>query len=189
MQSNHAARVQYVMGRAIVNWTQRGVKSGLMPLSDKWNSYTQRMISKTDAWGIKMGDDFASARQTNLGTAIVRASQDWTAFVGRLQEQLGGAIVQVAKTQVAYREALAQNQKHLAALVSAAARTEARADLFARLMELDPVPPPAPTVAMQPIPAPDRPGASILGLYAGLAGFLLIVTLLLTSGKLERKAA
>lgn len=186
---NHAARVQYVMGRVIVNWTLRGVKSGLMPMSEQGRAYTLRMIGQTEAWGMKMHDEFASSRQASLGTAIVQASQDRTAAAGYLQERLGRAILQVVMTQATARQALAKNQMQLAALMSAVVRTEARADLFARLMELDPVPAPAPVVAMQPVPAPDRAGASLLGLYAGLAGFLLIMTLLVTNQKPEQRAA
>ena len=189
MEANHAARVQAVMGRSIVNWTQRGVRIGLMPLTEQAYAYTRRMIGKTHAWGVTLEDEFDAARQANLGAAIVEAGRDWEAYAGDTQERSGRAIVQVVKVQDGYAQALARNQEQLAALVSAVARTEARADLFARLMQLDPVPSPVSFATVEPILPAGRPGTMLVALWAGLVGFAVFLSLFLSVARVEGRAA
>lgn len=189
MEANHLARVQAVMGRSIVNWTQRGVRIGLMPSTEQSEAYTRRMIGKTQAQGMMLEDEFDATRQPNLGAAIVEAGRDWEAYAGDTQEHLGRAIVQVVKVQDEYAQALARNQEQLAALVSAVARTEARADLFARLMQLDPVATPTSFAEAEPISTPSRPSTMLVALWSGLAGFAVFLRLFLSVARVEGRAA
>jgi hypothetical protein len=189
IEANHVARVQAVMGRSIVDWTQWGVRAGLMPLTQQADAYTSRMIGKTYAWSMTLDDEFDAARQVNLGAAIVEAGRDWAAYAADTEERLGRAIVQVVKVQDEYAQALARNQEQLAALVSAVARTEARADLFARLMQLDPVPSPVSFAAAEPISLPSRPSTMLVALWSGLAGFAVFLSLFLSVARVEGRAA
>ena len=189
MEANHAARVQTVMGRSIVNWTQRGVRIGLMPSTEQSEAYTRRMIGKTQAQGMMLEDEFDATGQPNLGAAIVEATRDWEAYAGDTQEHLGRAIVQVVKVQDEYAQALARNQEQLAALVSAVARTEARADLFARLMQLNQVHSPVFFAAAEPISTPSRPSTRLVALWSGLVGFAAFLSLFLSVARVEGRTA
>ncbi|HSE60346.1 MAG TPA: hypothetical protein VLA99_16725 [Nitrospiraceae bacterium] len=189
MEANHAARVQTVMGRSIVIWTQRGVRIGLMPSTELAEAYTRRMIGKTQAQGMMLEDEFDATRQPNLGAAIVEAARDWETYVGETQQRLGRAIMQVVKVQDEYAQALAGNQEQLAALVSAVARTEARADVFARLMQLDPVPSPISFAEAEPISTPSRPSTMLVALWSGLAGFAVFLRLFLSVARVEGRVA
>jgi hypothetical protein len=53
-EAEHASRVQAVMGRSIVNFTRRGVRSGLWSLADRFAPGNPRMIRVTEARGETM---------------------------------------------------------------------------------------------------------------------------------------
>ena len=74
-------------------------------------------------------------------------------------------------------------------VVSAVARTEARADLFARLMQLDPLPSPVSFAAAEPIPSPGRPSTMLVALWSGLVGFAVFLSLFLSVARVQGKAA
>lgn len=126
--------------------------------------------------------------QPNLGAAIVEAARDWEAYTGETQQRLGRAIVQVVTVQEDYHQKLAGNQEQLAALVSAVARTEARADLFARLMQVDPVPSPISFAVAEPSSAPSRPSTMLVSLWSGLIGFVVFLSLFLSVARVEGRA-
>ena len=48
----HSARVQEVMGRSIVNFTRRGVRSGVLS-GEPVSAYNADMIRKTEAMGLR----------------------------------------------------------------------------------------------------------------------------------------
>ena len=79
--------------------------------------------------------------------------------------------------------------EQLAALVSAVARTEARADLFARLMQLNQVHSPVFFAAAEPISTPSRPSTRLVALWSGLVGFAAFLSLFLSVARVEGRTA
>lgn len=132
LKAEHAGRVQAVMGRAIVNFTQRGVRSGLLSAAPDSSAYNHRMIKMAEATGRRMDGEFAANQQPNLGRAIVAATHDVVTFAARAQERMGYAIVQLTKTRAAYEEARSANQNQLGSLVVAAVRAELRSKNLGR---------------------------------------------------------
>lgn len=123
--ANHLARVQGVMGRAIVNFTNRGVRNGLLSVDRDGTLYNMRMIGAIEAQGQRLHDAFASTWQATIGRRIVEAAQhDWLQ-TGTLQERLGWALVQ-AQMSTAAGQAVQQEQ--LASLIVAAVRSEIATD-------------------------------------------------------------
>ena len=121
--SEHEARVQAVMGRSIVNFTQRGIRSGVFSADLYLSDYNQRMIGATEQRGKRMHDGFASTWQSVLGKGIVDASQEHLQRVGVVQEQLGSAILHVAQARMFLDEAWSSNQYQLGSLMAAFDRT------------------------------------------------------------------
>ena len=76
--ANHMARVQYVMGRAIVNFTARGIRSGVLSADQYLSDYNTNMIRVTEVSGQRLDHEFASTWQATLGREIVDASQNYT---------------------------------------------------------------------------------------------------------------
>jgi hypothetical protein len=126
--SHHMARVQYVMGRAIVNFTRRGIRNGVLSADQYLSEYNTNMIRATEANGERLDHEFASTWQATLGHRIVDAIQDHRRRAGTIQEQLGAAILHVTQAQTGSEKIRAAQQEQLASLVLAAVRTEAQAD-------------------------------------------------------------
>lgn len=124
LEAEHAGRIQAVMGRSIVNFTQRGIKNGLLSAAQPLSAYNQRMIRMTDTLGKRMDGEFAVNWQPNLGRTIVTATHDLATVGARTQERIGHAIVQLARTSAAYEDARSANQTQLGSLVAAAVRSE-----------------------------------------------------------------
>ncbi|GKS59284.1 hypothetical protein YTPLAS18_28110 [Nitrospira sp.] len=186
--ANHAARVQYVLGRAIVNGTQRGIHAGFVPLATKTHGYTRRLVAQAHGWGASMDEAYFAAREANLGAAIVEASRGWMASSGRVQERLGRVIGTIATTQSTYGHALTRNREQMTALMGAATRTEARADLFAHLMSLDPAPLPPVYASVGRTSMSFRPDPSTVALWSVLLGFTAFFSLFLSVGRMGRTA-
>lgn len=129
----HAARVQSVMGRAIVNFTARGIRSGAMSADQSLSDFNATMIRATEARGQRLDQEFASTWQETLGRRIVDASQDYTRRDEAIQERLGTAILHLTQAQTRSDDARAENQYQLASLMTAAMNTDALADRAARL--------------------------------------------------------
>jgi hypothetical protein len=120
--ADHLARVQGVMGRAIVNFTKRGVRNGLLSADQYGTMYNMNMIGATEAQGQRLHDAFASTWQATLGRRIVEAAQyDWMR-AGAIQERLGSVLVQVAHAQMRAENGHAAQQERLASLIFAAVR-------------------------------------------------------------------
>ena len=117
--SEHEARVQTVMGRSIVNFTQRGIRSGVFSADLYLSDYNQRMIGATEQRGKRMYDGFASTWQSVLGKRIVDASQEHLQRIGGVQEQLGSAILHVVQARMGLDEAWSSNQHQLGTLMAA----------------------------------------------------------------------
>lgn len=126
--ANHLARVQGVMGRAIVNFTSRGVRHGLLSADQYGTMYNMKMIDTIQVQGQRLHDQFASTWQATLGRRIVEAAQhDWLQ-AGAIQERLGSALVQVIRAQMSSEEGQAMQQEQLASLIFAAVRNEVMTD-------------------------------------------------------------
>ena len=122
--ADHLARVQGVMGRAIVNFTTRGVRNGLLSADQDGTMYNMKMIATIEAHGQRLHDQFASTWQATLGRRIVEAAQhDWLQ-TGAIQERLGSAVVQVVHAQMSLENGQAVRQEQLASLILAAVRQE-----------------------------------------------------------------
>jgi hypothetical protein len=129
----HAARVQTVMGRAIVNFTQRGIRSGMLSADLYLSDYNQGMIAAIEARGRRMHDEFASTWQAVLGRWIVDVSRDSMRRMAEVQEQLGSAIVHMTQAKMGLEGAWASNQYQLGSLMAAVDRTAPADDGMALL--------------------------------------------------------
>jgi hypothetical protein len=96
--ADHMVRVQYVMGRAIVYFTARGIRSGVLSADQYCSDYNTRMIRATEASGQRLDHEFASTWQATLGREIVDAIQDYSRQAGAIQERLGTAILHLTQT-------------------------------------------------------------------------------------------
>ena len=71
MRTDHEGRVQTVMGRAIVNFSQRGWRNGMVPAGFEPSGFNQRMIHTTETMGQRLDAEFSSVWQPTLGRTIV----------------------------------------------------------------------------------------------------------------------
>ena len=183
----HMARVQAVMGRAIVNFTARGIRSGVLSAEQYLSDYNKKMIRATDASGQRLDHEFASTWQATLGRRIVDASQNYRWRAGAIQEQLGSALVHVTQAQTGSEEVRAAQQEQLASLVVAAIRTEALADHATLLAAIESLPDDTGVLSTKPASWPDIP----MG-YLIVAGLMLVTVffggLSLTAQTRETKA-
>ena len=136
----HAARVQTVMGREIVNFTKRGVRSEMLSANQYFSQYNDRMIQTTEARGRHLDREFASTWQSTLGHRIIAAAQDYRGMSMSIQEQMGRAILQMTHLQATLEERWAQNEYQLASLIVAAVRTDALTDRLTQLTIAEPTP-------------------------------------------------
>jgi len=164
----HMARVQGVLGRAIVNFTQRGIRSGALSADRYRSAYNADMIRATEARGQRLHHEFASTWQATLGRGIMEAFQNYTKRAGAIQEQLGTAILHMAQAQRGSEEVRATQQVQLASLVIAAVRTESLADRLTLLAALESFSEGAPVAFTEPASWPEIP----MG-YLIVAGLLL----------------
>lgn len=122
--ADNLARVQSVMGRAIVNFTTRGVRHGLLSADQDGAIYNMKMIGTIQTQGQRLHDQFASTWQAMLGRRIVEAARDDWFQAGAIQERLGSALVRVVRAQMSAEEGQAMQQEQLASLIFAAVRND-----------------------------------------------------------------
>lgn len=134
MPDDHAARVQAVMGRSIVNGTRRGLRSGILSADQYLSDYNRDMIGAAEQWGGRMQGAFAATWQTLLGRWIVDAGRDYAVRAAGVQEQLGVAIVHVAQARMGLEEAWAVNQYQLGSLLAAVDRAATMTEPADRIM-------------------------------------------------------
>ncbi len=119
---NHMARVEGIKGRAIVNFSARGIRNGILSADQYDSAYNTRMIGIIKARGQQLHDAFASTWQTTLGRRIVEAAQrDWLQ-AGAIQERLGWALIQMVQVQRRLEQGQAMQQEQLASLIFASVR-------------------------------------------------------------------
>ena len=134
-EADHRARMQYVMGRSVVNQTRRGLASGALSAGRYADEFNAALIERAELIGQRMHDQFESTRQATLGRSIIEAIQEEDRMASAVQERIGRAVVQVTQAQEGYVEAKAAGQVQLASAMSAAVRTDALVDRLALLEE------------------------------------------------------
>ena len=187
IQANHIARVQYVMGQAIVNFTARGIRSGVLSADQYFSDYNTSMIRAIEANGQRLNHEFASTWQATLGREIVDAIQDSSRQAGAIQERLGTAILHLTQAQTGSEEVRATQQEQLASLIVAAIRTEALADRLTLLAAIESLPEDTAVASAEPASWPEIPVD-----YLIVAGLMLVTVLFgglsLTARSREAKA-
>ena len=157
------------MGRAIVNFTERGIRSGVLSADQYLSGLQHRMIRATEVRGQRLDHEFASTWQATLGRGIVDAFQNYTERAGAIQEQLGTAILHVAQAQTGSEEVRAAKQEQLASLVMAAVRTEALADRLTLLAAIESLPEETAVASTEPASWPEIPMGYLIA-----AGLMLV---------------
>jgi hypothetical protein len=153
----HMARIQGVMGRAIVNFTRRGVQNEVLSANQYLSGFNDRMIRATEIRGQRLDQEFASTWQATLGHGIVDAFQNYTERAGAMQTQLGTAILHVAQAQTGSDDVRASKQEQLASLVTAAVRTEALTDRLTLLAAIESMPEETAVASTKPAFWPEIP--------------------------------
>ncbi|MCX5722126.1 MAG: hypothetical protein NT179_08880 [Nitrospirae bacterium] len=184
---DHAARIQTVMGREIVNFTKRGIQSGLLSADRYRSRYNSLMIHRSDARAQRRDIEFASTWQATLGRGIVEAAQNYRRLSASIQEQLGSAILQMTHLQATREESRAANQYQLASLITAAVRTGALADRIELLAAAEPKAKPAVVASQDTASLPQVPMGVLIAAALGLAA-VFFGGLTMAGSLRERKA-
>lgn len=185
---NHAARVQTVMGREIVNFTKRGIQNQVLSADQYLSRYNDRMILTVKTRGQNLDREFTSTWQATLGHRIVEAAQNYRLLSASIQEQLGRAILQMTHLQATMEEHLAANQDQLASLIAAAVRTDALSDRITVLAAAEPNKPEPTMVASQDTATlPQIPMGFLLAAAVGLIA-VFFGGLTMSGAMRERKA-
>ena len=171
--ADHAARVQYVLGRSIVVFTGRGIRSGVLSPILIDEPYNQRMIALTENRGARLESAYAETGQPVFGRAIVAATQEAVKSDERIQDRLGKAIVRIASLQEE-NQAKGDAQTQLALLTLASLHTEEMADRFDNLAKAEASLQPVATVLSEPRTWPDTPSSLLMAGSIGLIGVLFI---------------
>ena len=169
MPADHQARVQGVMGRAIVNGTRRGIGSGALSADLYLSDYNSQMIRTVEMRGQHLDQEFTSTWQAMLGRNIVDAFQRYQERAAVNQERIGTALVHLAQIRQAADEGRAAIQSQLASLVVAAVRTQALSDRLTLLAAIQSFPEDTRVASTEPASLPEIP----VGFLAA-AGFLLM---------------
>lgn len=166
----HQARVQGVMGREIVNFTKRGLRSGVLSANQPRSDYNVRMIRVAEARGQRLHEAFSFTWQARLGRDIVDAFKTYTERAGAIQERMGSALVQLAQDQYALKRGRAAIQTQLASLITAAIRSEALSDRLTLLAAIESFPEDETVAFTEPASLPEISMGALIGF-----GILLMV--------------
>ena len=183
----HAARVQTVMGREIVNFTKRGVRSEVLSADQYVSQYNDRMIRTAEARGELLDREFTSTWQATLGHRIIAAAQDYRGLSLSIQEQLGRAILRMTHLQAMLEESWAKNEHQLASLIVAAVRTGALTDRLTQLAIAEPTPTHTIVVSQDEASLPHIPVGVLAAAALALAG-IFFAGLTMAATIRERKA-
>lgn len=124
-EADHRARMQYVMGKAVVNHTRRGIRSGMLSADQYRSDFNNTLIRTAELAGLRMHDQFEATRQGTLGRSIVEAVQEEERMDSAVQEQIGRAVMQVTQVQERYGAAKNAQETQLAGAALAALRANA----------------------------------------------------------------
>ncbi len=138
-EAEHRARVQIVMGHAIVQFTRRGVQTDLLPRSGSSGDYNLRMIERVEALGRQMEGQFSIEWQPGLGHAIVAASQGNLNALRLTQERLGAAIIRLTSVESLYETDRASMQEQIGGAIVVATQTESQMGSAGRMLGGAPV--------------------------------------------------
>jgi len=186
IDGDHASRVQYVMGRAIVLFTARGIHSGELARISMDGAYNRRMIGLTEDMGQRLEMAYQESREPLIGRMIVTTAYEAVQADEQIQSRLGKAIVRIAALQEDHQaKGSAQTQLGLVAL--AAIHTEQVADRFESLASAErTLQPTSATVFVGPRAWPDMPVGLLVAGSIGLIG-LFCVGFLLPGSKLDER--
>ncbi|MCP9447825.1 MAG: hypothetical protein NNA22_09700 [Nitrospira sp.] len=173
--AQHMARVQEVMGRAIVNFTGRGVRTGLVSADQLHSAFNSEQIRLVESRGHLMNQQFSSIWQATLGQRIVEAIRAHRQQAGAIQERLGAALVQLALVQLESEQIRAAQQENMGSLVFAAASTQALTGRAAPVITVAAVPVVAADVSEPSAAWPDVP-------FAYLAAAVCILSVIFAVG-------
>jgi hypothetical protein len=120
IDGEHTARVQYVLGRSLVNATSRGVRAGLVSGVEYDTAFNRRMIETAEATGDRLRARFAEIREPLIGQVIIAFTQDLDRVHGQIQQRIGTAVARVTSVQQRYSEIKGKAQERLALLTVAA---------------------------------------------------------------------
>jgi hypothetical protein len=192
MPAQHLARVQGVLGRSIVNFTQRGVRNGLLSADRLDSTFNTSMIGKTEATGLRMNRDFEENWQPMLGRAIIDAVRRYRQQSAAVQERLGAAIAHLTSVEAMSDEAFDANQRQLAGAIMAAVRTDALSDRLQLLAALESLPEEPTARTTQPASWPDISLGFLIAAVLALgtvfmAGLLLSAMAREANAQAERK--
>jgi len=185
--ADHMARVQYVMGHAIVNFTARGIRNGVLSADQYLSDYNTKMIQVTEASGRRLDYEFASTWQATLGHEIVDATQNYRWRADAIQERLGAALLHLVQAQAGSEEVRAVQQEQLASLVVAAIRTEALADRVTLPAAIESSPEATVVASTEPASWPEIPMGYLVAASLTLVS-VFFGGLLLTARSRESKA-
>lgn len=135
-EADHYARMQYVMGKSVVNQTRRGILSGALSAEQSDAEFNRNLIRTAEFTGQRMHDEFIATRQATLGRSIVDAIVDEDRMIAASEERVGRAVVQVTQAQEGYAQAKADRQIQLASATVASVRTDALMDRLAQLEQM-----------------------------------------------------
>lgn len=183
----HQARVQGVMGKAIVNFTARGVRAGLLSADLSLADYNTRMIRAVEARGQRLHDAFTSTWQATLGRNIVEAYRTYAERAGAIQERMGSALVQLAHGQYFVEQGRAAIQTQLASVVTAAIRSQSLSDRLTLLAAIDPIPQENPVGITKPATWPEVSMGYVIVVGILLAA-IFFVGMFLSAMRREAKA-
>ena len=89
MEVDHAARVQWVMGRVIVELTRQRVRAGMVTADRLADEENQRIVTIAQQAGKKLNDIFKTERQARLGRAIVTETLNQVRTAEHSPERVG----------------------------------------------------------------------------------------------------
>ena len=157
------------MGREIVNFTKRGVRSEMLSADQYLSPYNDRMIHTTEVRGQRLDQEFSSTWQATLGREIVDAAQNYRHLNASIQERLGRAILHMTHLQATLEEDRANNQYQLASLIVAAVRTDALADRITQLAAAESTPAQTVVASQNTASLPQIPMGVLIAAAVGLA--------------------
>jgi len=174
VETDHAVRVQLVMGRTVTNFTARGVRSGTLSPATIDGEYNRTMITLAESTGRRMDEAFQTAWQSHLGGTILAAAQDYLHFAGLSQGRVGRSIVGLVLVQDANRLRIGGMQEQLASVALASLHTEQIADRLARLAAAELGAKPAAYPLTQPRAWPEVPMGVLFAASAALVGLFFL---------------
>jgi hypothetical protein len=187
LEADRAAWVQFVLGRRIVDFTARGARAGILSDTQSGSAYNRSMIELVKSSVSRMNDQFETMRQSILGWEIVTTSAAREQSAGRIQEQLGRAIVEITLAERLYADAIPRAQEQVASVVLVAVHTEQMADRFEQLAAADMTGGGQAVTFSEPRTWPEVPGEFILGASVVLIG-IFFAGLVWPAGRRERLA-